>query len=171
MKNKIAGSTPQEIAGTLESENLFNRRQWLRGVSALIIASLTGSVALKALAAASTTDGFNAFMTLSKVLTDRQNLNTDVGQRLFNALEHMTPHFSAQIPTLSGAIASGALNQQQEAQALLILQAWYLGTVNKQIITYEHALVFDACKDVLTIRSYCLAEPGFWATKPVEGGA
>jgi hypothetical protein len=164
MKNNEAGRTPTNS----DLEHLLNRRQWLQGASALILAGLMGSATLKALAASTSADAFGAFMTLSKALTERQNLNVEVGQRLFNALQHNNPNFPAQLSTLSGAIASGQLIPEQEAQALNILQAWYLGTVNNQVITYEQALMFDVASDILEIRSYCPNQPGFWASKPIS---
>jgi len=164
-----------QLGKTMNTENknsdytpLLSRRRWLQGTLALIVTSLTGSVTLQALANAPSTDALTAFMTLSQALTAPHHLNPEVGRRLYQALSAHSASFSAQLIPLSGALAANTLTPEQEALALQILQAWYLGTVNDQVITYEHALMFAASKDSNIIRSYCSAQPGFWASKPGE---
>jgi hypothetical protein len=147
---------------------LISRRRWLQGALAVVVASLTGSATLQVFAASPTTDGLSRFMTLSQHLTTPHILNPEIGQRLYNALTATTPDFSAQLAPLMQALVAGNLSPAQNALALSILQAWYLGTVNNQVISYEHALIFAATQDVHIIRSYCDQQPGYWASKPGE---
>ena len=72
------------------------------------------------------------------------------------------------MPKLAGALAAGSADAAQQALALKIMEAWYLGTVDNQVVTYEQALMYDVVSDTLIIRSYCPNKPGFWAAKPIE---
>ena len=51
-----------------------------------------------------------------------------------------------------------------------IMHAWYLGRIGDgpgaTVVTYEHALMFDAVSDALKPRTFCATQPGLWATKP-----
>ncbi len=144
----------------------LNRRQWLQAALVLVVGSLSGSVTLQSLADSPNIDSLAAFMTLSKALTERPNLDAEVGQRFLKAFSQSHPDFQSQLQPLSAAIASGVLSSAQQDLALQILEAWYLGMVNKQVVTYEQALMFTVASDVLVIRSYCPNKPGFWAEKP-----
>ncbi|AXI03430.1 sugar dehydrogenase complex small subunit [Aquirhabdus parva] len=147
-------------------EPKLNRRQWLQATLLLVVGGLSGSVTLQSLAESTNTDGLSAFMTLSKALTERQQLDPEVGQRFLTAFTQNNLSFQSQLQPLSAALAGGTLDAAQQELALQILEAWYLGTVNKQVITYEQALMFTVASDILVIRSYCLNKPGFWAEKP-----
>lgn len=107
-------------------------------------------------------------MTLSQSLTARSALDRDVGTRLLAALQKSTPDLAPQLPKLAGALAAGSADAAQQALALKIMEAWYLGTVDNQVVTYEQALMYDVVSDTLIIRSYCPNKPGFWAAKPIE---
>lgn len=56
----------------------------------------------------------------------------------------------------------------QQKTALQILEAWYLGVVDGNVVTYEQALMYSVVSDTLVIRTYCPNQPGFWAEPPVE---
>ena len=146
----------------------MTRRRWLQGALALTAASLTGSLALKALADDTSAAPIDAFMSLSQSLTARPALNRDVGARLLAALQKSSPDFARQLPKLAGALSNGSADASQQALALKILEAWYLGTVDTTVVTYEQALMYDVVSDTLIIRSYCPNKPGFWAAKPIE---
>ncbi|MFM0152270.1 sugar dehydrogenase complex small subunit [Paraburkholderia sediminicola] len=146
----------------------MTRRRWLQGALALTAAGLTGSLALKALADDSAAAPIDAFMTLSQSLTARSALDRNVGARLLAALQQSAPNLAQQLPKLAGALAAGSADAAQQALALKIMEAWYLGTVDNQVITYEQALMYDVVSDTLIIRSYCPNKPGFWAAKPIE---
>lgn len=146
----------------------MTRRRWLQGALALTAAGLTGSLALKALADDTSAAPIDTFMSLSQSLTARATLNRDVGTRLLAALQKSSPDFAQQLPKLAGALAAGSADAPQQALALKILEAWYLGTVDTTVVTYEQALMYDVVSDTLIIRSYCPNKPGFWAAKPIE---
>jgi Membrane bound FAD containing D-sorbitol dehydrogenase len=151
----------------------MTRRRWLQGMFALTAASLSGSLALKALA--DDTSGspiagspIDLFMTFSQLLTAKSNLDRDVGLRLLAALQKSVPDLQQQLPKLAAALAAGSADAAQQTLALKILEAWYLGTVDNAVIIYEHALMFGVVSDTLVIRSYCANQPGYWAAKPIE---
>lgn len=146
----------------------MTRRRWLQGALALTAAGLTGSLTLKALADDTSAAPIDAFMSLSQSLTARATLNRDVGTRLLAALQKSSPDLAQQLPKLAGALAAGSADAAQQALALKILEAWYLGTVDTTVVTYEQALMYDVVSDTLIIRSYCPNKPGFWAAKPIE---
>ena len=144
------------------------RRQWLQGALALTAASLTGSLALRALAGNPAGAPLDAFMSLSEALTGKRGLSRVIGERLLQALQKGSFKTADSLPQLAGELSSGTLNPEQEALALKILEAWYLGIVDNVVITYEEALMFGVVSDTLVIRSYCPNKPGFWADKPIE---
>ncbi|UXU91290.1 sorbitol dehydrogenase family protein [Burkholderia sp. S-53] len=146
----------------------ITRRQWLQGALALTAAGLTGSLALRALADDPGTAPLDTFMTLSEALTGKKGLSRVLGQRFLQALQKGSFKTADSLPQLAGALASGSLNPDQEALALKILEAWYLGIVDNVVITYEEALMFSVVSDTLVIPSYCPNKPGFWADKPIE---
>lgn len=146
----------------------MTRRRWLQGVLALTAAGLAGSLALKALADNSAAAPIDAFMTLSQSLTAKSGLDRAVGTRLLAALQKSAPDLAQQLPKLAGALAAGSADAAQQTLALKIMEAWYLGTVDNAVITYEQALMYGVVSDTLIIRSYCPNKPGFWAAKPVE---
>jgi hypothetical protein len=146
----------------------ITRRQWLQGALALTAAGLTGSLALKALADSPSAAPLDTFMTLSEALTGKKGLSRVIGERLLQALQKDSLKTADSLPQLAGALSAGTLNPDQEALALKILEAWYLGIVDNVVITYEEALMFGVVSDTLVIRSYCPNKPGFWADKPIE---
>ncbi|WDD92084.1 sorbitol dehydrogenase family protein [Burkholderia sp. FERM BP-3421] len=147
----------------------MTRRQWLQGALALTATGLAGSLALKALADNPGAAPLDTFMTLSTSLTGKTDLSRAVGERLLQALQKGSFQTADSLPALAGVLASGnALSADQEALALRILEAWYLGVVDNVVITYEEALMFGVVSDTLVIRSYCPNKPGFWADKPIE---
>ncbi|MFM0736095.1 sugar dehydrogenase complex small subunit [Paraburkholderia xenovorans] len=146
----------------------MTRRRWLQGALALTAASLAGSLTLKALADDSAAAPIDAFMTLSQSLTGKSGLDRDVGARLLAALQKSTLTLAQQLPKLAGALAAGSADATQQALALKIMEAWYLGIVDDTVITYEQALMYGVVSDTLIVRSYCPNKPGFWAAKPVE---
>lgn len=145
----------------------LTRRQWLQGTLALAAAGLVGSQVLRAVAQAPG-ESLDAFMALSQALTGRPALDRAVGTRLLAALGKTGADFAAQLRPLAQALTSGALSDAQQKMALRILEAWYLGVVDGNVITYEQALMYGVVSDTLVIRTYCPNQPGFWAEPPVE---
>lgn len=146
----------------------ITRRQWLQCALALTAAGLTGSLALRALADNPGTAPLDTFMTLSEALTGKKGLSRVLGERFLQALQKGSFKATDGLSQLAGALASGSLSPDQEASALTILEAWYLGIIDNVVITYEEALMFSVVSDTLVIPSYCPNKPGFWAEKPIE---
>ena len=144
------------------------RRQWLQGALALTLASLTGSLTLRALADNSTAAALDTFMTLSQAITGKSGLDRGVGVRLLGALGKSAPDLSQRLPQLATALAAGNPGAADQTLVLRIMEGWYLGTVDNVVVTYEEALMYRVVSDTLIIRSYCPDKPGFWAAKPIE---
>jgi len=123
------------------------------------------------------------FMRLSRLLTDRTNLDPRTGHRLNAALTSAYRGFSTQVAACTAfASAHGltaaesfaaALQSQQPLLAPLlhiIAAAWYTGVAGDgplaSAIAYREALMFDTVGDVLAVPSYCRAAPGYWTSKP-----
>jgi len=145
----------------------LTRRQWLQGTLALATAGLVGSQVLRAVAQAPG-ESLDAFMALSQGLTGRPALDRAVGTRLLAALGKSGAGFATQLRPLAQALVAGSLSDAQQKAALRILEAWYLGVVDGNVITYEQALMYGVVSDTLVIRTYCPNQPGFWAEPPVE---
>ena len=84
------------------------------------------------------------------------------------ALGKSSADFAAQLRPLAQALAVGSLSDAQQKTALQILEAWYLGVVDGNVVTYEQALMYSVVSDTLVMRTYCPNQPGFWAEPPVE---
>lgn len=157
----------------------MTRRQLLgRTASGAVSVSLLSSP-LSAFGALKETDAQKAFMTVSKVLTAQVNLSHQLGQLFFQEISKLDPDFGRRVSDLDLAIMNSKTGQlavdlsaEQQRTAKQIVSAWYTGIVgvgsSRRVVTYRHALEFQAVDDVLDIRSYCSGKPGFWAQKPVE---
>lgn len=115
-----------------------------------------------------------SFMTLSRHLTGRSNLDPRIGQRLFDALSQRDSALRQSLDELQAHLGEPPQHwsERQQWLARQILGGWYLGQIgdddNPTVVTYENALMFKAVDDVLVPRSYCANKPGFWAAQPVE---
>lgn len=145
----------------------ISRRHFMGAtVAALVAAATTDLVALSPSGAEVQGGALDSFMAVSRLLTGRSQLDGVVGTRLLAALEKNAPGFASGLPQLAIALKAETLDAAQEAAALKIMQAWYVGMVDKTVVTYEQALMFDAVSDNLSIRSYAGGAPGFWAKDP-----
>lgn len=142
--------------------HLISRRRFLRTQLFLGIGALL-SPALVPPAAATTR--LNKFMQLSDSLLAPLQLPLDkrVGARLLVALNNGDQGFSRRVAaTQNGAeLAASAL-------AGPAIAAWFRGVVGDQLVTYEKALKYRVVADVMPVRTYCRARPGFWG-EPPEG--
>jgi hypothetical protein len=163
-----AGGAPLSITPATAPVISDGRRQWLQGALALTLASLTGSLTLRALADNGAAAPLDTFMTLSQAITGKSGLDRAIGQRLLDALSKSTPDLPQRMPPLAAALAAGNLAPADQTLALNIMQGWYLGIVDNAVVTYEEALMYRVVSDTLIVRSYCPNKPGFWAAKPVE---
>lgn len=115
-----------------------------------------------------------AFMSISRHLTGRANLDPRIGQRLFDALSQRDAALKQSLGELQARLgdAPHSWSERQQWLARQILGGWYLGMIgdadDASVVTYENALMFKAVDDVLVPRSYCANKPGYWAAQPVE---
>lgn len=168
----------------------ISRRTWVlgacSGVAALALVSANRPLwwINPAFAAAPAGGGLDAFIALSRRLTERTELDAVVGKRIYSALVNSDSQFTQNVDALNtwlqghGAGVSDTVTQAlQAAEPSLaksegaIMRAWYLGLVgdmpNVNVIAYEKALMFEPVMDVLTIPSYCHDVPFYWTKKPV----
>ncbi|WP_299598258.1 sugar dehydrogenase complex small subunit [uncultured Microbulbifer sp.] len=107
------------------------------------------------------------FFSVSQKLLSPLPLNTRLDERvairLLAALNSEYPSFPQQLDLFPDNPGPGEMDSPV---ALLIVSAWYLGVVGKQLVTYERALMYRLTADVLVPRSYCDGKPGAWASAP-----
>ncbi|MBT0727148.1 dehydrogenase [Rosenbergiella australiborealis] len=174
---------------SLSKEGAARRR--LFGQSGGLVASFAiGSVLTgQAIAATPTTSQapqadsqtLNQFLKISRLLTGHQNLDTTLGQRLWQALNQHSASFSAQYTALSQWISEHqptdveALDQQLQGQPLhdvmmSIIRGWYLGVVDNsphtQVLSYQNALMYQVPRDGMVIPTYAHNGPDYWTAEP-----
>lgn len=112
------------------------------------------------------------FTDLSSVLTGRTDLNQITAERIFMALGGHHAELTNALEDLASVAGRNpqSWSDDQRGLARKILKAWYLGKVgdgpDAEVITYEHALMFDPVADALVPRTFCYRKPGYWATAP-----
>ncbi|WP_158078565.1 sugar dehydrogenase complex small subunit [Microbulbifer mangrovi] len=90
-------------------------------------------------------------------------LDRRVAARLLAALNREYPSFPQQLDLFPGDPGEG---EQRSPLARLIIAAWFLGIVGKELVTYERAMMYRLTSDAFPVRSYCVGEPGSWAKAP-----
>ncbi len=174
------------------------RRRILLGTGALL--ALSAVPLPKAWAAPSEDPILADFLSWSRYLTGRSELDPELGRRVLTALSSRIADFIDGARALARYIQdhretpadelSSLMAEQEPRLAALtqqILSGWYLGQVGgiasnggeregrssaesvdspAVVVAYEHALMFDPVRDVLTIPSYCRDLPGYWAQRP-----
>lgn len=130
--------------------------------------------------------GLDAFTALTQQLTGRPTLDPTLASRIYNALAQSDSAFVANVAALNKWLAAhagvpsdqviAALQSQDPplAKAVVnIVRAWYLGLVGQlptvQVVAYEHALMFDPVRGIVTVPSYCGGAPFYWTQKPPVG--
>ena len=112
------------------------------------------------------------FTDLSSALTGRTQLNPITSERIFMALGGHQPELTDTLANLASVAGQNpqSWSDSQRAMARKILKAWYLGQVgdgpDAEVITYEHALMFEPVADALAPRTFCYRKPGYWAAAP-----
>jgi hypothetical protein len=112
------------------------------------------------------------FMTVSQALTGREDLNATTSERIFMALGGHDRKLTKPLKKLADNIGNDPSKWSKADRELAgeIMHAWYLGKIGDgpgaTVVTYEHALMFDAVSDALKPRTFCATQPGLWATKP-----
>lgn len=162
------------------SAQQMSRRKLLKGVASIGLLSLVAPLPLSVMAQEpATADPVSLFTLVSERLTEQQGLSPILSERFFQALQERNPDFESDLKTLVKEMAqiethllATTLTPAAQTTAKTIISAWYTGIIgtgtDAQVLTYRHALQFNAVDDVLEIRSYCPNKPGFWAAKPIE---
>jgi hypothetical protein len=162
------------------SAQQMSRRNILKGMASIGIVTLVAPLPLSVMAQESTpADPITLFTLVSERLTQHQGLSPILSERFFQTLQDHNPRFENNLRALVKEMAqietqllTTTLTPAAQQTAKTIISAWYTGIVGSgteaQVITYRHALQFQAVDDVLEIRSYCPNKPGFWAEKPIE---
>lgn len=103
------------------------------------------------------------FMQLSEHLLAPYELDQRIGARLLLVLNE-------QIDGIAELFASVSDGRQLADSSLTgpVIAAWFRGVAGGELVTYEKALKYRAVVDVLPVRTYCRAKPGFWAERPEE---
>ena len=129
--------------------------------------------------------GLDAFTALSQQLTGRATLDPVLASRIYDALLKTDSAFVSDVAALNTWLKTHAGVPSDTVTAALaaedprlaktighVMRAWYLGLVGDlptvQVVAYEHALMFDPVKDMLTIPSYCRDAPFYWSHKPAS---
>ncbi|WP_166218865.1 sugar dehydrogenase complex small subunit [Microbulbifer sp. SH-1] len=108
------------------------------------------------------------FYTVSQALLRPLPVNTRldhrVAARLLAALNSEYPSFPQQLDLLPD---DPGADDRYSPVAQLIVAAWFLGTVDKTLVTFERALMYRLTADIFPVPSYCTGKPGGWASAPV----
>ncbi len=167
----------------LISDATANRTPGRRSLFASAAAAFLLAAGPRPLAEPAEQDADAEFMRLSRLLTDRTNLDPRTGHRLNAALTATHPGFSPQVAACTAfASAHGLTAAEPFAAAVqsqrpllapllhIVAAAWYTGVAGDgpqaRAIAYPEALMFDTVGDVLAVPSYCRAAPGYWTMKP-----
>jgi hypothetical protein len=169
---------------TDDTASPVSRRTLLRG------AILIGGLAMlpyqrNAFAAAPAND----FMRLSLLLTTRTALNSEQGQRLFDALNAGDPKFAQALQALQQAIAADPFSDMQQfaafaqkhdpqvkATAMAIISGWYLGYTGEPVshtandptrfVAFRDALMYQPTLDATVIPTYSRGQTNYWVDPP-----
>jgi hypothetical protein len=118
-----------------------------------------------------------AFLSLSRALTDKNDLDPATAERIEKAFATLQPDLHAQFPALvtlagqvSGATALVAAAGEAQPAALAIITAWYTGTVGKGLhavtVSYRDALMQRCVDDGLSPPTYVQGGPAWWTAAP-----
>ncbi|CAI2513782.1 sorbitol dehydrogenase family protein [Serratia plymuthica] len=179
------------MSTALPSENLrsdnngtgFRRRDVLFGMASVLVAtSLLGYPFLtqaEQQTAAANPLVFARFFTLSRTITEHQDIDQGMSARIFTALSDSIPNFSAQIKQLSALLQPEQSAKQLQTLAIqtglqdlltAIISAWYTGTVGHGpqavLIAYKDALMYRPASDALIVPTYCGNGPLWWTAAP-----
>lgn len=120
---------------------------------------------------------FQAFMDLSTRVTGHEDLDPELGERLFRAFWEAghVPGLRALYDAIASSGGSAedlaAAASARDAAAKTLLRGWYVGLVRQpdgsnRLIDYEEVLMGAVLADFIALRSFCGGEPHFWAEPP-----
>ncbi len=158
----------------------ITRRQFL-AMSALAAAAAAVAVAQPGVAQAivAATETPPAFLSLSRFLTGKSDLDARIVKRAWDALVAADSGFAGQANALSSAIDGAGLKDvnafaaspiysdvSHKATAIAVISAFYLGQVGKggkaRLVSFEKALMFRPTAGVVVIPTYALGGPNYW---------
>ncbi|MBB3213491.1 hypothetical protein FHW67_002789 [Herbaspirillum sp. Sphag1AN] len=166
------------------------RRMLLAGILGSYVCSfipLPAAFADNASPAGAAAKASENFLSLSRLLTDKKDLNPVQADRLYAAFVSVYPDFEAQLQQLSEFISAAeaqtklevsglqaALDAQKSPVAKLpgrIVSGWYVGVVGSgktaRCVTYETSLMYVAVADRLKPPSYAYGPYGSWGRNPL----
>ncbi|HUH58868.1 MAG TPA: sorbitol dehydrogenase family protein [Candidimonas sp.] len=153
-----------------------------RRVLGSLLTAYTSTLIPWALAQPVQSEGHGAFLAVSAMLVGRQTLDTELGQRYYEALVADDAAFPGAASSLLSFMEQGQLDPMKlqtvlDAQrpelaplARRIVTAWYTGVVgdgaSARCLAYEKALMSEVVKDKLTPPTYAYGAYGSWESKP-----
>jgi len=111
------------------------------------------------------------FLTVSQVLTGKNDLNQTVGKKIYE-LFSLDPQFQTCLESIYREIRSSgkATSREHYDAKLKIISAWYTGIVLSQgewvRVTYFDALMYRALKRTINPPTVCGGQIGYWALPP-----
>ena len=138
------------------------------GIAAAVVVTAAPALAAESNAARN----LRTFSTVSQALTGKQSLNAITSERIFLALGGHDRAFVAPLEELAAKVdrPPSSWSDADRELAGQIIRGWYLGKVGEgseaDVVTYEHALMFEAVSGALKPRTFCASQPGLWASKP-----
>lgn len=126
---------------------------------------------------------FVVFINLSRILTGTDDLDLDFGKRIFTliaaepwGMQHLAQLAEKlQVTPSSGTMAERDLSPDRFTSGERwfinhLLTSWVTGIyyheVGNQVVTYQHALMYSALRDVRAVHGQCGGEFGFWSAIP-----
>jgi hypothetical protein len=123
------------------------------------------------------------FMSASRLLTGKSDLDFTISSRTFEALSELDPKFPDRLTALADALDAAGLRDMRDfdrssaaaqpalrTTAIEIVSAWYLGIVgigaSAKLVTYENALMYRPTRDITRPPATGFSEFGSWAAKP-----
>jgi hypothetical protein len=150
----------------------FSRRKVLGYGAASITAAAIATAAPALAVESNAARNLKTFTSVSQALTGRETLSAITAERIFQAMGGNKRDFIDPLERLASKVGSAPASWDSAERDLAgkIVRAWYLGLVGDgpeaTVVSYEHALMFDAVADALKPRTFCAAQPGYWAQKP-----
>lgn len=128
----------------------------------------------------------SGFLELSRYVTGRSDLQSDIGQRLLNlygddprALKRLSQLHRHIAAWNNGAAPSTSFDfwvrttqptKELEAAAMRLLEHWYTGIYRNQrkaiVFAYDDALMYRPCAEVHPIPTRCGGAMGYWSKPP-----
>lgn len=120
-----------------------------------------------------------AFMALSRRLTERQDLDIDLGMALLQGLLAFTPvtptslvelqKMSCTMSEATAQMLADVARKTSDSMATTLdamMTAWYRGVAGDQVVVYASAMMFNTVRDVLSPKTYARGAPFNWTITP-----